>query len=165
MHFSISALALVGAAALSNAASVTFWTLDDVKRTVYFTSNNNKYTIEPAVVSNAEQTTVDFPDDYVGNFYAIADGEENTTGMLGEVAFNGWLGKTYFDVSAIVNFSGQKDGVMQMWPAESKSPMSGCEVFPCDNAYYLPDDVQTKVTEETHLITTLGAGSTGINFA
>jgi hypothetical protein len=43
--------------------------------------------------------------------------------------------------------------------------MSGCEEFPCDNAYYLPDDVQTKTTSEDHLITTLGKGSTGINFA
>lgn len=45
------------------------------------------------------------------------------------------------------------------------TPMSGCEVFPCDNAYWVWDDVQTKVTHDTELMTTLGSGSTGLNFS
>jgi len=164
MHFTASVLALAGSAALSNAASITFWTLDDVQRTIYFTSNENSHIMDPVTVSNAEQTTVQFPDEYVGNFYAVADGQENKPGMLGEVKFSGWGGSTYFDVSAIID-PNDKTNVKQMYPADSQSPMSGCEVFPCNNAYYLPDDIQTKVTEENHLITTLGEGSTGLSFA
>lgn len=163
MHFTSSILALAGSAALASANSVTFWTLDDVQRTIYFTSNENVHQIDPIVVSSAEQTTVEFPDEYVGNFYAIADGSDNIPGMLGEVKFSGWEGKTYFDVSAIVD-PNDKGNIKQMYPAESLWPMSGCEVFPCDNAYYLPDDVQTKVTTENHIITTLGEGATGLSF-
>jgi hypothetical protein len=164
MHFTSSVLALVGSAALATANSVTFWTLDDVQRTIYFTSNENAFPMDPIVVSSAEKTTVEFPDEYVGNFYAIADGQENVPGMLGEVKFSGWEGKAYFDVSAIVD-PHDHNGVKQMYPADSLWPMSGCLVFPCDNAYYLPDDVQTKVTTENHIITTLGEGDTGLTFA
>jgi len=67
-------------------------------------------------------------------------------------------------VSAIVD-ANDHGNVKQMWPKSSQSPMSGCVVFPCNNAYYLPDDVQTKVTTERHLISTLGSGSTGISFS
>jgi hypothetical protein len=84
--------------------------------------------------------------------------------MLGEVSLNSWNGLTYFDVSAIVDPS-DHDNVKQMWPVKSQTPMSGCEVFPCNNAYWLPDDVQTKATSETDLMTTLGSGSTGLTFA
>lgn len=165
MHFTASVLALVGSAALASAANkVTFWTLDDTKRTIYFTANDNQHFLDEVTVDSSEKTTVEFPDGFVGNFYAVAEGEENIPGMLGEVMFGGGYGLTYFDVSAIVD-ANDKNGVKQMYPAESKSPMSGCEVFPCNNAYYLPDDVQTKTTSETHIITTLGEGSTGLKFA
>jgi hypothetical protein len=75
--------------------------------------------------------------------------------MLGEVAFNGWNGLTYFDISAIVN-PNDHEGVAEMWPAQGLKPTSGCQLFPCPNAYYLWDDVQTKTTPETEIITTLG---------
>ncbi|KAG9255427.1 DNase1 protein [Emericellopsis atlantica] len=164
MQFTTSVLALLSSAAIASAGKVTFWTLDDVTRTVYFTSNENKFPMDPVTVSSAEKTTVDFADGFVGNFHAVAEGEPNQDGMLGEIKFGGWGAMTYFDVSAIVN-PNDKNNVKQMWPADSQTPMSGCEVFPCDNAYYVWDDVQTKVTTENHIITTLGEGSTGINFA
>lgn len=164
MQFTTSILALLGSAALVSANTVTFWTLDDVKRTIYFTANENAHILEPVTVDGSEKKDVEFPQGFVGNFYAIADGQDNKPGMLGEIMFQGDGGKTYFDVSAIID-ANDKNGVKQMYPAESQSPMSGCEVFPCNNAYYLSDDVQTKVTEETHIITTLGEGSTGLNFA
>lgn len=163
MQFTSTILALFGSAAVASAGSVTFWTLDDVTRTVHFTANENKWDMDSVTVSSAEKKTVHFPEGYVGNFYAIPEGGENTPGMLGEVKFAGNEGKTYFDVSAIIDPS-DKSNVKQMYPASSQSPMSGCVVFPCDNAYYLPDDVQTKVTEEEHIITTLGEGSTGLSF-
>lgn len=163
MRFSTTILGLVGSAALSSAASVTFWTLDDVVRTVYFVSNENAFPMDPVTVSSAERTTVQFADNFVGNFYAVPEGSANVPGMLGEVQFNGWNGLTYFDVSAIVD-AADHSNVKQMWPANSQYPMSGCEVFPCDNCYWLPDDVQTKTTTEVDLITALGDGVTGLSF-
>lgn len=163
MHFATAAMALVASAAVSSAASVTFWTLDNTERTIYFTPNPESAQLESIVVNSSENKTVTFPDSWVGNYYAVADGQDNLPGMLGEVQFGGWNGLTYFDVSAIVT-PGDHDNVKQMWPASSLTPMSGCEVFPCNNAYYLPDDVQTKTTEEVDLWQSLGSGLTGYSF-
>lgn len=163
MRFFSTVMALAASAAMVSANTVTFWTLDDKTRTIYFTPNAGYPEMDSVTVSSAEKTNVDFPDTWIGNFYAVQEGGSNSAGMLGEVNFGGWGGKTYFDVSAIVD-ANDKDNVKQMWPAKSLTPMSGCEVFPCDNAYYLPDDVQTKVTDETTIITTLGEGSTGLTF-
>ncbi|PHH68762.1 hypothetical protein CDD82_296 [Ophiocordyceps australis] len=164
MHFSTSVLALVASAAVAQAGKVIFWTLDDVQRDIHFDPSQGSSSIESVKVSNKENTTVEFPDVWVGNFYAIPEGKEKKPGMLGEINFSGWIGLTYFDVSAIVD-PNDHENVKQMWPVDTQTPMSGCEVFPCDNAYWLPDDVQTKVTKETTLMTTLGSGSTGINFS
>jgi hypothetical protein len=158
MQFTTSMMALVGSAALASAASVTFKTLDDLTRTVYFTPSAGHPAMEPVTVSSAEDTVVTFPDVYVGNYHAVVEGQANVDGMLGEVNFGGWNGMTYFDVSAIVN-PGDKNNVKKMWPKGSQEPVSGCDVFPCNNAYYLPDDVQTKVTHEVDLITTLGGSA------
>jgi hypothetical protein len=163
MHFTTTLMTMLASAAAVSAASVTFWTLDDVERTIYFTPNPGSEEIESVTVSNKQKKKVEFPDVYVGNFYAVPKGSENVPGMLGEINFSGWGGLTYFDVSAIVDPSDHSN-VKQMWPAKGKSPMSGCEKFPCDNCYWLPDDVQTKTTEEVDLITTLGEGSTGMEF-
>lgn len=164
MHFAAAAtLALAGLAQAAN--TVTFWTLDDATRTVYFTGNSGVSEDLPSVqCSSQKNETVEFPEGWVGNFYAVREGDAVEPGMLGEVCFGAWGGLTYFDVSAIVNAT-DKDNVKQMWPARAGWPMSGCEVFPCDNAYYLPDDVQTKVTKESDLFTSLGSGSTGLAFA
>lgn len=164
MHFATSAIALVALGAASQAASVTFWTLDDAQRTIHFVGNPGSSEMPPVTVGRQENKTVEFADNWVGNFYAIPDGGDNKPGMLGEVQFSGWLGKTYFDVSAIVDGT-DHNNVKQMWPMSSKTPMSGCEVFPCNNCYWLADDHQTKVTDETDLMTTLGSGSTGLSFA
>ncbi|EQL03129.1 DNase1 protein [Ophiocordyceps sinensis CO18] len=103
MHFATSAIALVALAAASQAATITFWTLDDAQRTVYFVGNPGSSQMPPTVVNSQRQRTVVFPDNWAGNFYAILDGHSNKPGMLGEVQFSGWRGKTYFDVSAIVD--------------------------------------------------------------
>ena len=158
MHFATSFFGLAAAASAVNAAAVTFKTLDDVTRQIIFTPSPGSPEIESVTVSSAQDTTVQFPDHYEGNFYAVTEGSEDKPGMLGELLFGGWMGFTYFDVSAIVD-PNDKNGVKQMWPANTKEPMSGCESFPCNNAYYLPDDVQTKVTHEDHIITTLGGSA------
>ncbi|RFU73527.1 dnase1 [Trichoderma arundinaceum] len=163
MRFATSVATLIASAALSSAATVTFWTLDDVQRTIYFTCNPGSSDLEPVTVSNQQNTTVTFPDTWQGNWYAVKEGAANVPGMLGEVNFGSWHGLTYFDVSAIVD-PNDKDNVKQLFPAESHEPMSGCENFPCNNAYYLPDDIQTKATPESALICTLGAGSIDYSF-
>lgn len=157
MQFSTALLALAAAASSVVANTVTFWTLDDATRTIYFTPSSG-HEIDSVTVNAKKNTTVTFPDGYIGNYYAIQEGDTKAPGMLGEVTFGGWNGLTYFDVSAIVN-AADHNNVKQMWPKNAMQPMSGCEVFPCNNAYYLPDDVQTKVTEELDLISTLGEGS------
>jgi hypothetical protein len=163
MQFTQTLMALLASAAVSSAASVTFMTLDSVERTIYFTPNPGSGNMDPVVVGGGETKTIQFDGSWAGNYYAVQAGQPNIPGMLGEVQFNGWNGMTYFDVSAIVT-PGDHDNVKQMWPASGNAPMSGCEVFPCDNAYYLPDDVQTKVTTEVDLFQSLGSGSTGLTF-
>ncbi|KAL7790848.1 hypothetical protein V8C37DRAFT_383401 [Trichoderma ceciliae] len=163
MRFATSVATLIASAALSSAASVKFWTLDNVQRIIYFTSNPGNADIDPVTANGQNNVTVNLPENWQGNFYAIPDGADNVPGMLGEVNFDSWHDLTYFDVSAIVN-PNDKDNIKQLFPAGSYEPMSGCPNFPCNNAYYLPDDIQTKATPESDLICTLGSGSIDFTF-
>ncbi|OHE96399.1 DNase1 protein [Colletotrichum orchidophilum] len=153
MQFNL--LTLLGSAALVAANTVTFQSLDDVARTVYFTANAGLPPVEPVYVPAGSNVTVHIPFAWIGNFHPVSDGSENVTGIIGEVAFNGWNSLTYFDVSAIINAL-DHNGIQTIFPSLVQEPVSGCHVWPCNNAYYLPDDVQTKVTSETDLICTLG---------
>ena len=157
MQFFSKFTSLLLTVGVASAATVTFKSLDNVDRTVYFTPNEGLAQIESREVKGGATEKVDFPDSWVGNFYSISEGKDNVPGMLGEVTFGGWNGITYFDVSAIID-ANDHDGVHEMWPAESETPTSGCTGFPCGNAYYLSDDVQTRSTTETDLICTLGLG-------
>lgn len=155
MHFATALFSLVAAAAYATAASVQFVTLDAKERTIIFTPSPGYDKLPDVVVGAGSAKTVTFPDKWEGNYYAVQKGAADKPGMLGEVMFGGWLGKTYFDVSAIVDPS-DKDNVMEMWPVMSKTPTSGCAEHPCNNVYWQPDDVQTKVTDEVDLVQTLG---------
>ncbi|KAL2018323.1 hypothetical protein VTK56DRAFT_926 [Thermocarpiscus australiensis] len=149
---------LLAAAALGSAENtVTFVSQDSVDRTVYFTGNPGMPAIDPVQVAGRKNVTVEFPYGWTGNFYAVSAGAPNVPGMLGEVAFNSWNGITFFDVSAIVN-PADHVGVKKLYPATAAGggAVSGCDVFPCASAYYLPDDVQTQSTAESDLICTLG---------
>jgi len=143
---------------------VYFQPLDNITRTVYFTSSPGSANLEPVTVTGEEEEVpVEFPHRWQGNWYAVQDGAEDKPGMLGEILFNGWLDMTYYDISAIVD-PNDVDNVRELYPKGAYIPASGCESFPCDNCYYLPDDVQTKVTDETELICTLGTnGLTGLS--
>ena len=163
MHFTTALVSLLASAASVSAASVTFWALDDITRTVYFTGNPGTPDMEPVIVPGGTNKTVQFSEQYIGNFYAVEDGKENLPGMLGEVSFSSWGGETFFDVSAIVN-PADHNNVRQMWPLNVDTVFSGCNPFPCNHAYYHPDDVQTQATSETELMCTLGSGHTGLSF-
>ncbi|KAK0739874.1 hypothetical protein B0T21DRAFT_410190 [Apiosordaria backusii] len=151
----LSALAWLGTALAE--PKVTFINQDGRHRTVVFTPSAGYKEIKPRRVPAHEEVTVSFPHGWSGNWWSVTDGKEWAPGMLGEVTFNGYLGLTYFDVSAIVNPS-DTNGVKMMWPIKSAWPTSGCDFFSCGNEYTYPDKVQTKTTEEDHLACTLGDG-------
>jgi hypothetical protein len=75
--------------------------------------------------------------------------------MLAEFRFNGFAGATYFDVSAIVN-PDDAEGVKMVFPKNSDKPVSGCQTFPCSNAYNRPDDVATLSTDDSELVVLIG---------
>ncbi|KAH7033408.1 uncharacterized protein B0I36DRAFT_348470 [Microdochium trichocladiopsis] len=156
MQFSQLAAFVAAAATMVSANSIKFLNQDGTQRTVYFTPSAGQASIDSVTISGNSEATVNFPTGWIGNAHAVEEGRQNPGfGMLAEVAFDGWMGKTYFDVSAIVD-ANDHSNVKMMYPAGDSSLTSGCESFPCNNAYYLPDDVQTKVTDEKDLITTLG---------
>ena len=155
MQFSSIFLSILASAAAAAANTVTFQSQDGTGRTIVFTPNAGYSELPDVYVEGHGTAVAEFPQGWIGNWYSVSDGSARSPGMLGEVAFQGWNGLTYFDVSAIVN-ANDHVGVKEMWPKNSNSPTSGCKVFPCNNAYYLPDDVQTKTTQETDLVCTLG---------
>lgn len=149
-------LALAGAAAATN--TVQFVSTDSVGRTIYFTPSSGPE-MDPVTVPAGQTVSVTFADGYIGNAYAVKDGATATAGMLAEFTFQGWNDLTYFDVSAIVDPS-DTDNIKTIYPANSpNTPVSGCTSFPCNNAYYHPDDIQTKSSDQTEFIVTLGSGS------
>ena len=149
--------ALVALAALAAANSVTFQSQDDTNRRIIFTPSAGLPGIPSAWVGPYQTVRVEFPHGWIGNWYAVSQGRPDIPGMLGEVTFQGWNDITYFDVSAIVN-PGDHEGVQELYPAGRNEPVSGCKNWPCNNAYYMPDDIQTKTTYETDLVCTLGRG-------
>lgn len=154
-----STLTLLASATLAGAINqITFVSMDGTDRTVHFTPNAGLPSVEPTDVPARQNVTVTIPGAWIGNYYAVSSGADNTPGMLGEVNFNSWGGLTYFDVSAIVDDK-DHNGVYMMYPIDSEQPVSGCTSFMCDTLYRLPDDIQTKATTSTHLVTTLGAGN------
>ncbi|KAH6655131.1 hypothetical protein BKA67DRAFT_226897 [Truncatella angustata] len=156
----LATFAAAAAAVVNATNTVTFVSQDSTSRKIIFTPSIGHEEINSITVGGQATETVEFPTGWIGNWFAQCDGSSNTLGMLGEVTFQGWNDITYFDVSAIVD-SSDHNGVHMMWPASensasTKSKMSGCEVFPCNTAYYLADDVQTVTTTETALYCTLG---------
>lgn len=162
MKFFATAAILLASAAAAVANTVTFITEDDNSRTIYFTPSPGHAWLDSVAVSPGSTEEVSFPHGWIGNWYAVIDGEENVPGMLGEVTFNGWQGLTYYDVSAIVN-PNDVHNVHWMYPVghedhrANSDIWSGCTTFPCDTCYNLPDDVQTKTTRLTDLVCTLGS--------
>lgn len=153
MQFNILAVACMATVAIAD-NTVTFMSMDGTGRTVVWTGSSP---IEDTIVPGGQSVSVSVPTGYTGNAYSYNDGADNTPGMLAEFAFNSWASSTYFDVSAIVN-PDDHSGVFQMYPADTQTPMSGCQSFACGNAYYNWNDVQTKSTTCDHIIVTLGAG-------
>ncbi|EHL02111.1 hypothetical protein GLAREA_04671 [Glarea lozoyensis ATCC 20868] len=157
MQYSIKNL-LFGAAALAAVAaanSVTFQNQDSVTRTIVFTGSENMASPENFVLEGHGITKVEFPTGWIGNWYAVSEGADNVPGMLGEVTFDAFNGITFFDISAIVN-PDDVNNVKMLYPANLELPTSGCQDFPCANAYNKWDDVQTQATADHDLVCLLG---------
>jgi hypothetical protein len=150
-------MALASLAAAAN--TVTFVNQDSTTRTIKFTAQSGLAAIDDLTVKGNENGTATIPDSWIGNWYSVSEGADDTPGMLGEVRYNGFSGATYFDVSAIVN-PDDTNGVKEIFPKSSETPVSGCQSFPCSNAYNKWDDIATLSTTETDLICLLGTLST-----
>ncbi|TVY22966.1 hypothetical protein LHYA1_G008309 [Lachnellula hyalina] len=148
-------LAATALATLSTANTVHFVNQDSTSRTIYFTATDGNAYIAPLSVSGLATESTTFPDSWIGNWHSVSSGAENVTGMLGEVRWNGFGGSNYFDVSAIVN-PNDNEGVKEIIPKFSNTPVSGCQTFPCSNAYNKPDDIATLSTTDSELICLLG---------
>jgi len=150
-------LAATALASVVSAANVVhFHNQDSTTRTIYFTHNPGMEDIPNLTISGLNTIkNVTFPTGWTGNWYSVSKGKANVPGMLGEVMFDGFAGATYFDISAIVN-PDDAEGVKILKPLSSDSPLSGCQTFPCSNAYNLPDDIATLSTPDSELICLLG---------
>ncbi|KAH9224197.1 hypothetical protein DL95DRAFT_271296, partial [Leptodontidium sp. 2 PMI_412] len=142
-------------ATLASAGSVHFVNQDNTLRTIIFTPNAGLEAIPDLVIPGSETANQTFPTGWIGNWYSVSEGEANVPGMLGEVRFDGFAGATYFDVSAIVN-PDDVNGVKEIFPLHSSIPISGCQTFPCNNAYNKWDDIATLSTDGSELVCLLG---------
>jgi len=161
---------LLAATALASIVSaqniVQFVNQDSVDKTIIFTANAGLVAIAPLSLPGLTTLKQEFPTGWLGNFYSVAAGAQNVPGMLGEVAFQGFAGATYFDVSSIVN-PNDTEGVKQLYPLteelKTKSDaVSGCNIAygtsttECTSQYNAPDDVATVSTPLTSLVCLVG---------
>ncbi|KAJ8061765.1 hypothetical protein OCU04_009562 [Sclerotinia nivalis] len=156
MQFATSILAASAAlATIASAGTVHFVNQDSTTRTLVFTPTSGYDAIQSLTIQGDATANQTFPTGWIGNWFSISEGAENTSGMLGEVCFDSWGGMTYFDVSAIVN-PDDTEGVKELFPLHTGLPVSGCQSYPCDNAYNKADDVQTQATDSDELVCLLG---------
>lgn len=156
--FSTIFAAAAALATVAAAGTVHFVNQDSTQRTIIFTPNEGLQAIPELVISGLATADQSFPTGWIGNWYSVSEGATNAPGMLGEVRFDGYAGATYFDVSAIVN-PDDNNGVKEIFPLNSNAPISGCQSFPCSNAYNKWDDVATLSTDSSTLVCLLGTAS------
>jgi hypothetical protein len=156
MQFTNTILAIATAlSSLAAANTVNFVNQDGTTRNIVFTPQDGQPGIAPITIGGYGSASQDFPNGWIGNWYSYNDGAPNVPGMLGEVRWNGYGGNNYYDVSAIVN-PNDVNGVKEIFPQNAGSPVSGCQSFPCANAYNTPDDIATLSTTEDTLVCLIG---------
>jgi hypothetical protein len=155
MKFFKAVLALA-AAGYAAANTVDMVSQDNIGRTIKFVPQEGSPELPELRLEGGETVTAEFPKGWIGNWYTVRDGDESDgNGMLGEIRFDGWGGLNYFDVSAIVK-PDDVHNVKIMYPKNAQTPTSGCQTFPCDNAYNNWDDVQTKSSPEKEFVCLIG---------
>jgi len=155
MQFTTTLFAATALASLVASNAVHFVNQDATERTIIFTAQAPLEAIPTIVIPGHGTGNATFPDAWIGNWYSVSKGAENVPGMLGEVRFGGFMGHTYFDVSAIVA-PNDANGVKMITPKNFNEPVSGCQTFPCSNAYNKWDDIATLSTPDVELICLLG---------
>lgn len=155
MQFTTIAAAASALFTLASAGTVHFVNQDSTTRTLVFTPNSGYESISDLTIQGDSTANQTFPTGWIGNWYSVSDGAAKVPGMLGEVSFDSYAGSTFFDVSAIVN-PDDHNGVKEMFPLHSNTPVSGCQSFPCENAYNKWDDIQTQSTDGNELVCLLG---------
>jgi hypothetical protein len=156
MQFTTTLLAAATAlSSLAAANTVDFINQDGTTRHIVFTAQDGLAAIDPITITGYGTASVEFPAPWIGNWYSYNDGAANVPGMLGEVRWDGYAGANYFDVSAIVN-PADVEGVKMIFPKDSSAPVSGCQSFPCANAYNTPDDIATLSTTDDTLVCLIG---------
>jgi len=156
MQFGMTVFAAAAAlASLAAANSIHFVNQDSTDRTIIFTGQEGMEPIPNLNVSGLSTVNQTMSTGWIGNFYSVSEGAANVPGMLGEVRFDGYAGATFFDVSAIVNPE-DVNGVKVIFPLDTNTPSSGCQLFPCENCYNNWDDVATKSTDSSDLVVLLG---------
>jgi len=160
MQFSWQALPLATLVALATANTVNMVSQDGTSRKIVFTPQEGSPPIPSMDLPGGATKEATFPQGWIGNWYAVSEGKPDKPGMLGEVRWDGFGGQNFFDVSAIVN-PDDHEGVKELYPKQSKNPLSGCQTFPCSNAYNKPDDIQTMSTTEKELECLIGNLSGG----
>ncbi|KXX78751.1 hypothetical protein MMYC01_203637 [Madurella mycetomatis] len=119
---------LTTAATVLAGNTITFVSQNRSPRTVYFTSNPGFANIDDVHVPGGASVAAPIPWGWEGNAYTAIGSRPVVPSMLMEVAYN---------------------------KAHGNGPTSSCGIFPCGNAYYHPDDIQTKSTQQTDLIVIL----------
>ncbi len=155
MRFQITAVLAALATLVVADHTVEFINQDSQAREIIFTAALGHAAIPTASLPGGATYTQAFPLQWQGNWFLINAGAAVVPGMLGEVQFDGFNGQHYFDVSAIVN-PADHSGVKEIYPKQAKSPMSGCQTFPCSNCYNAPDDVQTMSSAESDFVCLIG---------
>jgi hypothetical protein len=148
-------LAATALASMATANTVHFVNQDSTTRTIIFTGQENMASPENLVLKGHATAVAEFDGGWIGNFYSVSEDAEDIPGMLGEISWDAWGGMTFFDVSAIVN-PDDTNGVKMLFPKNENLPVSGCQTFPCSNAYNKWDDIQTLSTTDKELVCLLG---------
>ena len=150
------ALGIASFAAFAAANTVDMVSQDSIDRTVKFVPQEGSPELPELRLEGGKTVTAEFPEGWIGNWYTVRDGDESDgNGMLGKIRFNGWGGLNYFDVSAIVK-PDDVHNVKIIYPKREQAPVSGCQTFPCDNAYNNWDDIQTKSSPESEFVCLIG---------
>ncbi|KAF7954639.1 hypothetical protein EAE96_005758 [Botrytis aclada] len=154
-----AALAFAFSAVVSGRNTIHFKALDNVPRIISFTSHPECADIEEIHHRGGEDFMIEMPPYWAGTVMArLYGGVHPINRAIAEFKWQGFEGKTHYDASAVDNHT-DNTGVHWVYPAglgHIPEARSGCTVFPCDNAYLLWDDVQTRVTYQTDMVVEIG---------
>ncbi|TGO51512.1 hypothetical protein BOTNAR_0353g00040 [Botryotinia narcissicola] len=139
--------------------TIEFVACDNEDRIISFTSHVQCEDIEDIHHKGGENFTIEIPLNWGGTVMAKKHGAVHPIHRIqAEFQWQGFEGKTHYDASAITNQT-DNSGIRFVYPAgqgDVYEARSGCTVYPCDNAYLQPDDVQTKVTRQTDMLIEIG---------